>query len=154
MFNEVTRKWIDELESGNWQQAQSALKKGETYCCLGVLCEISKMDDWEEVPDEHFAVLDFYLGEYAELPEEIADLVGLATVDGQFGVTDAWWESLLPATRQVIEPHFKNHTFLTTKKNGLRTSSSLAMLNDAGVGFETIASIIKSNPSGLFDVVS
>lgn len=32
--------WVDALRSGEYQQARSALKTSEGYCCLGVACEV------------------------------------------------------------------------------------------------------------------
>lgn len=33
--------WIDALESGEYQQAQTVLHDGTGYCCLGVLCRVA-----------------------------------------------------------------------------------------------------------------
>jgi hypothetical protein len=44
------RKWVAALRSGKFKQGQGALKKtDDTYCCLGVACEISgTINGWEE----------------------------------------------------------------------------------------------------------
>ena len=36
----VKKKWIAALRSGKYKQGDSALHKGEKYCCLGVLAEV------------------------------------------------------------------------------------------------------------------
>ena len=40
-------EWIEALRSGEYQQGRRYLKKGDNYCCLGVLCELA--DEPEEV---------------------------------------------------------------------------------------------------------
>lgn len=37
-------KWVAALRSGEYKQGRTQLKWGDTYCCLGVLCEISGKD--------------------------------------------------------------------------------------------------------------
>ena len=43
---QLAKKWIKALRSGKYPKAQSALvvdeENGRGYCCLGVLCEVSK----------------------------------------------------------------------------------------------------------------
>lgn len=33
-------KWIEALRSGEYRQARRALRRGNKFCCLGVLCEL------------------------------------------------------------------------------------------------------------------
>lgn len=42
MKPELKKKWVDALRSGKYIQGRSWLKntKTNTYCCLGVLCEV------------------------------------------------------------------------------------------------------------------
>lgn len=32
--------WVKALRSGDFKQGQRALRRGETFCCLGVLCDV------------------------------------------------------------------------------------------------------------------
>lgn len=41
MTPELKQKWIDALESGNYQQCRGRLHDGKGYCCLGVLCVVA-----------------------------------------------------------------------------------------------------------------
>lgn len=36
--------WIDTLESGKYKQTTGALKEGDSFCCLGVLCDLAVKD--------------------------------------------------------------------------------------------------------------
>lgn len=38
-------KWVEALESGDFEQGQLALKKDNKYCCLGVAAEIFKTNN-------------------------------------------------------------------------------------------------------------
>ena len=42
-------KWIEALRSGKYKQGRLGLRtKSDDFCCLGVLCDISGMSEWEE----------------------------------------------------------------------------------------------------------
>lgn len=41
MKKEVVQKWVEALESGEYAQGTGHLNKNNTFCCLGVLCEIA-----------------------------------------------------------------------------------------------------------------
>lgn len=34
-------KWIAALRSGAYKQGKGRLRRGDSYCCLGVLCEVA-----------------------------------------------------------------------------------------------------------------
>lgn len=42
MQPELVEKWATALESGKYKQARGALRKGDGFCCLGVLLDIVK----------------------------------------------------------------------------------------------------------------
>lgn len=46
MDAEIKEKWVEKLRSGEYQQCQNTLYKpaSNTYCCLGVLCDILNVD--------------------------------------------------------------------------------------------------------------
>lgn len=50
MNKNIAKKWVEALRSGKYAQAKGRLKlkdeKGTSYCCLGVLCEISGLGKW------------------------------------------------------------------------------------------------------------
>ena len=41
MKSDIKQLWIDALRSGEYEQGQYALKHHDTYCCLGVLCDLA-----------------------------------------------------------------------------------------------------------------
>lgn len=71
-------KWIAALRSGEYKQGKGALRLTEdTYCCLGVGCDISKLDQWSEADGEYV-----YDESSALLPLGVAELYGLKSDDG------------------------------------------------------------------------
>ena len=51
---DMATKWVEALRSGEYEQGINALKNGNKYCCLGVLCEISGISRF---------ISGYYLGE-------------------------------------------------------------------------------------------
>lgn len=54
MKPEIKKLWVDALRSGEYKQGYNALKpSNETYCCLGVLCDVHRKvtgeGDWRAV---------------------------------------------------------------------------------------------------------
>lgn len=40
------RKWVKALRSGKYIQGTGRLRVGDSYCCLGVACDISGLGEW------------------------------------------------------------------------------------------------------------
>jgi hypothetical protein len=50
----VKALWIEALESGRYRQGKHVLRTdSDTYCCLGVLCDLVKPDGWKQKSDEN-----------------------------------------------------------------------------------------------------
>jgi len=45
MDAEIKAKWLAALRSGEYQQAQGCLRIDDTFCCLGVLCDVAGSDN-------------------------------------------------------------------------------------------------------------
>lgn len=88
MKKEIAMKWADALESGEYDQGKHALHaRRNEFCCLGVLCDISKLGDWESgfnangyVPKRHTAGL----GGALVLPDFVQAWSGLTSNKGEF----------------------------------------------------------------------
>lgn len=44
MKPEIKKRWIEALRSGKYNQGKGYLCKDDSYCCLGVLCELAVED--------------------------------------------------------------------------------------------------------------
>ncbi len=40
MKQEIAVRWVKALRSGEYKQGQFALRRANSYCCLGVLCDL------------------------------------------------------------------------------------------------------------------
>jgi len=118
-MNPVIRDtWTAELRSGKYAQGKTNLRKGDNYCCLGVLCELAVEAGVVESA-KAAAVLDstyydddefLYGGALTMLPDEVMEWAGL------------------------------KEAFPVVTSNG--EWIDLSHLNDTGVPFEKIADYI------------
>lgn len=46
MNPDIKAKWLEALRSGKYKQGTGALRYGDAFCCLGVLCDVSKQGTW------------------------------------------------------------------------------------------------------------
>lgn len=84
MKKSVMKKWVKALRSGKYTQARNSLRADSvSYCCLGVLCDISKVGQWE--------VAGFYhceeSREYGVLPEAVQKYAGIRHQNGTHAVS-------------------------------------------------------------------
>jgi hypothetical protein len=47
MDAEIKTKWVEALRSGKYAQGRNRLRRGDTFCCLGVLCDLVGGGGWE-----------------------------------------------------------------------------------------------------------
>jgi len=125
------------LESGTYQQASGALRKGDCFCCLGVACHVMDADAWER-PHSTFDTDAWRFPNpvnwhpqrttTTELPEKAQAFYGLNSV-GSFV-----FERLPQQLREQLAFESRVPEMPTT----------LMGLNDAGVPFSTIAKVIRA----------
>ena len=75
-------KWVDALRSGKYQQTRSALRLGDTYCCLGVACDVLGDGEWTALQN---GLWEFRFSDGQRkagyLPASMLDRLGLSTED-------------------------------------------------------------------------
>jgi hypothetical protein len=87
-LNPNAQKWVDALRSRKYQQAQCKLRNGDSFCCLGVACDISGIGTWTESG----YTINHY-GSYNLLPKEVRNWLGLKDTSGSYGATHLAWEN-------------------------------------------------------------
>ena len=84
MKKEIAIQWVKALRSGKYRQERDALKRGESFCCLGVLCDITKDElGLEWTYDDRGDQID---GEGSVLPEQVKEYAGLRGHNPGIGV--------------------------------------------------------------------
>jgi len=69
MKKEIAEKWVKALRSGDYQQGIKRLKIENRFCCLGVLCDISKLTEWD--------IDQCYFDKIGILPTEVMEWAGM-----------------------------------------------------------------------------
>ena len=52
---EVVKRWVAALRSGEYKQTQGQLWSGDGFCCLGVLCDLAAKDGGPQWERDSFA---------------------------------------------------------------------------------------------------
>lgn len=42
----LKEQWIAALRSGKYSQARGRLRRGDKFCCMGVLCDVERPNNW------------------------------------------------------------------------------------------------------------
>lgn len=83
-MNNNIKLWIDALRSGEYKQGRRKLKNGDTYCCLGVLCDLYAKETgkgkWRE--DDQF-LTDGRTSAF-NLPLDVMKWAGVCLSEGRF----------------------------------------------------------------------
>lgn len=85
MKEEIKDRWVEALRSGKYKQGRKVLKKGKNFCCLGVLCDITKDElglEW----NARIPASDSLDGERLFLPLSVKDYAGLSARNPGVGV--------------------------------------------------------------------
>lgn len=120
MKKEWADKWVAALRSGKYKQGKDRLRTGDSFCCLGVLCDLVDRGSWTLSPQKSLASHAdvFQHGrrdvQYACLPKEVTDTVGMKTRTGTFATSPG-------------------------------ESTALDVLNDTGKDFDYIADLIEKD---------
>lgn len=136
MNAKMKAKWLKALRSGKYQQGDKALRtKDQRHCCLGVLCDISRLGQWKGA---FLGGTQYIVGSETgtgEPPAPVADAAGLKypNPEIEFGAFLAMSEDFTEAQKRWLSA---------------RTAESyvtLAQLNDSGKwNFDQIADVIEA----------
>jgi hypothetical protein len=120
---EILTKWLAALRSGTYQQGNGYLRTTRnSYCCLGVLCEVAGLKAEKRFDDSTIYAYDG--GATATLPPRLFEHMRFR---GQLGEAS----QAIPYNHQLY--------------------CSLAAMNDAGhLPFEAIADLIEQYPDRIF----
>lgn len=74
--------WIEALESGKYKQTVQVLRYDDSFCCLGVGCDIYDHNGWYKIDafDSHYS----FSGNRTDLPTKVATWLGIDANDYLF----------------------------------------------------------------------
>ena len=78
MNEDVKKRWVKALRSGEYDQGTGGLKE-DGFCCLGVLCDLHRKEtggEWNML-----GLIGVYLGEQNFLPNAVMEWAGLTVID-------------------------------------------------------------------------
>ena len=92
MKKDIANQWCAALRSGEYNQGQSALNNvtNNTYCCLGVLCELYIKGGGKLTTDLHHEDKQFrtYGGRTGLPPIAVQKWAGMQTANGMYNTPD------------------------------------------------------------------
>lgn len=138
----LIEEWVDALRSGEYDQHQHALRDENSFCCLGVLCDLQDDGEWEDwkykLNREEY---DF------KLPRSIVRQYGLRTRQGN---SPKAVPTVSTVTVNTVMGRLDDEDLTDTldsiiedQRNGYGIGVRLSALNDGGVSFELIADLIE-----------
>lgn len=128
-MNENAQRWVEALQGDEFEQTQGTLHDENGYCCLGVACELYRREHPETTSWRVAGTVKKYFGfispsdphgGYYVLPSVVSEWLGLRNTGGEYASLSG------------------------------NDEPSLAGLNDEGIPFPDIATVIASEPKGLF----
>ena len=141
--------WVKALRSGKYEQGIDGLNiNDEFYCCLGVLCEVAMQNGLSLTKDDDTdSEWVEYDGDAEQLPQAVADWVGLESKIGRMHHQTSWdtIRKDLQFTVSVDDDGLEILHYMDDK-----TPGCLATMNDAHIPFDVIADVIEAKPKGLF----
>lgn len=120
-YRERKDRLVAALRSGEYQQTTGVLRHENSYCCLGVACDLADVGAVGWIPDTGTQAVFAYAGEIVCLPHSVERFYGFTSNVGDF------WERGVGGN-----------------------PTTLVHMNDSGKSFSKIADLIDSEPPGLF----
>jgi hypothetical protein len=76
MKQEIKQKWVKALRSGKYKQGEGRLKQKDTFCCLGVLCDLYRKETGEPWEKDEYGS-ETMLNEESFLPPTVKRWAGI-----------------------------------------------------------------------------
>ena len=82
-MNKNAKIWVAALRSGQYKQGKNALRRGDTYCCMGVACDLFDSTHWNE--ESGYRAPGSGTDNNIYLPGQIRRWFGLNDIAGTYG---------------------------------------------------------------------
>lgn len=130
MNTQIKEKWVDALQSGDYEQGNGKLRSHQGFCCLGVLCDIYAQEPftkgWQFKGDceKNLLPMDYWYfdGESEFLPKTIMEWAELSDIS--------------PKVKVSLEDEDDGDEYFHYE--------DISDLNDSGYTFSQLAEIIEN----------
>ena len=153
MNPEIKKRWIDALKSGDYKQGTESLCCNDSFCCLGVLCDLYiqdtkngewfsySVDEYKDTYETKFAIRneESNIIEGEILPSIVADWAGIPVEKRNSPKRLSTYNS----TCDILVP--KQEEYISNRLDIPKDHITLAELNDLGASFEYLADVIERN---------
>ena len=131
--------WLDALRSGEYEQGRDRLRIEDTFCCLGVACDLIEPLGWDYDDDPNLDTM--------VVREVFVDgLPGIVEIEvpswGDFGSTDT---GVLPFLPEQVPTNGKDVPEEVARYTNFNPGDLIAGMNDTGRTFAQIADWIEAN---------
>lgn len=131
------RQWIKLLLSGKYEQGTENLRSPDnSFCCLGVACDLYDPDNWKELGSHWFYSPSPHLEEDVTLPGNVQDFLGFSKSEAPVSV-----ESVNAVLKR--EPVRESLAHALSQSDIAFNHVCLTALNDNGATFSDIAKVLK-----------
>lgn len=100
MNTEIRARWTAALRSGRYRQGTTALRTGDEFCCLGVLCDLAEQDGVTQAHADGTVGGYSYDGYPDLLPPSVRDWAGLGDRGPEVTIQD-WDDTGVPADMEL-----------------------------------------------------
>lgn len=74
---ERRRQWVAALESGDYEQGQLRLRRGNNFCCLGVACDLYNDKQWHDTGENQLYGETLLDAKTWSPPDDVVEFFGL-----------------------------------------------------------------------------
>lgn len=120
----LIERWLAALRSGEYRQGGGVLRRGDKFCCYGVLCDLVDSSRWKVYDNMNEDNVTYCYEDVSSfprvhwLPQEIDEPLGrpsmIRTLDAAYRLSDANDRGTpFPDIADAIEAHYKKIGVLT-----------------------------------------
>ena len=83
---QARRLWVEALRSGEYEQGTKYLRRGDSFCCLGVACQLYATHVGDVQWTDSGGDIYMFDGSNISLSERVAAWLGLRSTEGGYGI--------------------------------------------------------------------
>lgn len=136
MKEDIKDIWVKALRSGEYKQTRNYLRQGDSFCCLGVLCDLAIKNGVDVTVNEgSHSRFYYYDGSHEGIPDSVVEWSGFSPRPS--GIANEG---------QMLAPDGEYISFISRGSVIDKQEVCLSVLNDNyDLNFDQIADVIEKN---------